>query len=66
MGEQEAESLHACIHKLEMNYATIPNKLDRLKNIFYMYNLVVGWFRGKKWGHSYISDKSAKYFLWSI
>ena len=39
MGEQGAESLHAHIHKLEANYASIPNKVDRLKYIFDMYNL---------------------------
>jgi hypothetical protein len=39
MGEQGAESLHAHIHKLETNYATIPNKMDRLRHIFNMYNL---------------------------
>ena len=39
MGEQGAESLHAHVHKLESNFATIPNKLDRLKYIFDTYNL---------------------------
>ena len=39
MGEQGAESLHAHIHKLETNFSTLPNKLDRLKHIFNMYNL---------------------------
>lgn len=39
MGEQGAESLHAHVHKLETNFATIPNKVDRLKYIFRMYNL---------------------------
>ena len=39
MGEQGAESLHAHVHKLETNFSTIPNKVDRLKYIFRMYNL---------------------------
>ena len=36
MGEQGAESLHAHIHKLEVNYATTPN---RLEHIFTAYDL---------------------------
>ncbi len=39
MGEQGAESLHAHLHKLERDYSGIPNKLDRLKYIFKMYNI---------------------------
>ena len=39
MGEQGAESLHAHVHKLEANFASIPNKVDRLKYIFSQYNL---------------------------
>jgi hypothetical protein len=39
IGEQGAESLHAHMHKLENNYATIPNKVDRLRHIFTAYNL---------------------------
>ncbi len=33
MGEQGAESIHAHLNRLENTYATIPNKLDRLKHV---------------------------------
>ena len=39
MGEQGAESVHAHVHKIETNYLTIPNKVDRLKYMFDMYSL---------------------------
>lgn len=39
MGEQGAESIHAHIKRLEDNYSSIPNKLDRLKYIFNIYSL---------------------------
>lgn len=31
MGEQGAESIHALMMKLERNFQSIPNELDRLK-----------------------------------
>jgi len=39
MGEQGAESIHAHLNRLERTYSGIPNKLDRLKYIFNMYQL---------------------------
>ena len=39
MGEQGAESLHTRLHSLERNFSGISNELDRLKYIFYMYNI---------------------------
>ena len=39
MGEQGAESLHAHLHTLERNFASITNPVDRLKYIFNMYNV---------------------------
>ena len=33
MGEQGAESIHALMMKLERNFQSIPNELDRLKYI---------------------------------
>ena len=41
MGEQGAESIHTHLHRLENTYATIPNRLDRLKQIFKMYSVEV-------------------------
>ena len=41
MGEQGAESIHAHLHRLETTYATIPKRLDRLKQIFKMYSVEV-------------------------
>ena len=41
MGEQGAESIHSHLKRLEATYSTIPNKVDRLKYIFNMYNLEV-------------------------
>ena len=38
-GEQGAESLHTRLHSLERNFSGISNELDRLKHIFYMYNI---------------------------
>ena len=39
MGEHGAESLHTRLHSLERNFSGISNELDRLKHIFYMYNI---------------------------
>lgn len=39
MGEQGAESIHAHLHDLEDRYPKIPNKVNRLKYLFEMYNL---------------------------
>lgn len=39
MGEQGAESIHAHLNRLETTYSSIPNKVDRLKYIFRMYNI---------------------------
>lgn len=41
MGEQGAESIHAHLNRLEATYSTIPNRVDRLKYIFRMYNIEV-------------------------
>ena len=39
MGEQGAESLHAHLNTLEANFASYPDKVDRLRYIFEMYSL---------------------------
>ena len=39
MGEQGAESVHAHLNDLVRSYATMPNKLERLKQLFSMYQV---------------------------
>lgn len=39
MGEQGAESIHAHLNRLESTYSSNPNRVDRLKYFFRMYNL---------------------------
>ena len=41
LGEQGAESLHAHLNKLEANYSSIVNGVDRLRYIFHEYALEV-------------------------
>ena len=40
-GEQGAESLHALIQRIGQSYASIPNRVDRLKNIIKAHHLQV-------------------------
>lgn len=39
MGEQGAESIHAHLNRLERTYASVPNRVERLKQIFQMYTI---------------------------
>lgn len=39
MGEQGAESIHAHVNRMESDYKSMPNKLNRLKYLFQMYTI---------------------------